>query len=64
MVANPRKTLARQFARASKKNESDYEIVQEILTQLELIVEEKEKNRELAQERIFVEHVILVESTI
>lgn len=46
MVANPQRVAASQFTRTSKKNESDSEIVKEILTDYELIVDSYEQVRE------------------
>jgi hypothetical protein len=46
LVANSTRTSAIKFIRTSKKNASDYEIVQEILTEYELIVDSEEQPRE------------------
>ena len=46
LVSNPTRTFAIKFTWICKKNASDYEIVQEILTEYELIVDSCEQPRE------------------
>ncbi|UJS05638.1 transposase family protein [Cylindrospermopsis raciborskii] len=43
MVANTGRIIATKFARTGKKNSSDYEVVKEILTEFELIVDSYEQ---------------------
>jgi hypothetical protein len=46
LVTNTQRVAAIQFNRASKKNASDYEIIKEVLTEYELIVDRYEQVRE------------------
>ena len=42
-MANPRRIITIKFIRTGKKNFNDYEIVKEILTEFELIVDSYEQ---------------------
>jgi len=46
LITGSTRYLAIKFTRRTKKNASDYEIVQEILTEYELIVDSSEQPRE------------------
>jgi hypothetical protein len=59
LVSNSERIVTIEFTRTSKKNTSDYEIVKEILTEFELIVDSCEQGRQRLPRLSRAEKVLL-----